>query len=455
MQDGIGRPVEDGDVQITRRTAAYYSAGAGPIAIMGLPLSIYLPPYISEGGVVAVALVGLMFSLSTLWDGIVDPLIGTLIDRKSSGHAPHRRWMARAAIPLVLLLAFLVTVGDRLDFWMLLPLLLLYYSCYSLFEVAHLAWGSALANGRSDVSARLFGAREYAAKVVLVVAFAAPALAQYLVPDISLQGRILAYVSLVAVAMPLTLYANRHVPPRPVVIEPGFGWRRELWLSLRSPSLLLILAVHYLNAFAFGAMASTYIFFAEAYLQLDQHGSLLLFLTFVGGAIITPLWTFVARKLGKPKGMVLMCAYLASMLIAGLQLPLPGNLAAAAIYTMALGGGFMGLLFIFGMIADYAPTDAQLCGRDRTAFIFATGNLMQKLGNASALALSYALLGYFGFDATRAHEHGELVRTIWAGLPIAAWGLAGIVALWLTRQPWAQVGQVPVPVAKAHNPPAQ
>ena len=41
---------------------------------MGLPLSIYLPPYISEGGVVAVALVGLMFSISTLWDGVVDPL---------------------------------------------------------------------------------------------------------------------------------------------------------------------------------------------------------------------------------------------------------------------------------------------------------------------------------------------------------------------------------------------
>ncbi|MEQ1550760.1 MFS transporter [Sphingorhabdus sp.] len=447
MQDGIGTSAEDGNADITRRTTAYYSASVGPIAIMGLPLSIYLPPYISEGGVVAVALVGLMFSISTLWDGVVDPLIGTMIDRKSKGDAPHRRWMAGAALPLVLLLALLVTIGDRLDFWALLPLLLLYYSCYSLFDVAHLAWGSALSNGRSEVSARLFGAREYAAKFVLVVAFAAPALAQFLIPDISLQGRIIAYVSLVAFAMPLALFANQKVPARPVIVEPGFGWRRELKLSLQSPSLLLIMAVHFLNAFAFGAMASTYIFFAEAYLKLDQHGSLLLFLTFVGGAITTPLWTLAARKLGKPKGMILMCTTLVLLLIGGMQLPLAGQLLPSAVYTMILGGAFMGLIFIFGMIADYAPVDAQICGRDRTAFIFATGNLMQKLGNASALAISYWLLGQFGYDPEHAQEHGELVRNIWAGLPVAAWGLAAIVALFLVRQPWARVRQLPLPHA--------
>ena len=445
MQDGSGLTTDSSSADIIRKTAIYYSASVGPIAIMGLPLSIYLPPYISEGGVVAVALVGLMFSISTLWDGVVDPLIGTMIDRKSKGDAPHRRWMAMAALPLLFLLALLVTVGDRLDFWALLPLLLLYYSCYSLFDVAHLAWGSALSDGRSEVSARLFGAREYIAKLVLVIAFAAPALAQYLMPDISLQGRIIAYVSLVVIAMPIALIANQKVPSRPVLVEPGFGWRKELKLSLQSPSLLLILAVHFLNAFAFGAMASTYIFFAEAYLRLDQYGSLLLFLTFVGGAITTPLWVYAARKLGKPKGMIFMCVTLVVLLIGGMQLPLPGQLLPSAAFTIALGGAFMGLIFIFGMIADYAPVDAQICGRDRTAFIFATGNLMQKLGNASALALSYWLLGYFGFDPARPHEHGEVVRNIWAGLPIAAWGIAALVALFLVRQPWAQARQLPLP----------
>lgn len=445
MQDGSGLTTDSSSADISRKTAIYYSASVGPIAIMGLPLSIYLPPYISEGGVVAVALVGLMFSISTLWDGVVDPLIGTMIDRKSKGDAPHRRWMAMAALPLLFLLALLVTVGDRLDFWALLPLLLLYYSCYSLFDVAHLAWGSALSDGRSEVSARLFGAREYIAKLVLVIAFAAPALAQYLMPDISLQGRIIAYVSLVVIAMPIALIANQKVPSRPVLVEPGFGWRKELKLSLQSPSLLLILAVHFLNAFAFGAMASTYIFFAEAYLRLDQYGSLLLFLTFVGGAITTPLWVYAARKLGKPKGMILMCATLVALLIGGMQLPLAGQLLPSAVFTIVIGGAFMGLIFIFGMIADYAPVDAQICGRDRTAFIFATGNLMQKLGNASALALSYWLLGYFGFDPARPHEHGEVVRNIWAGLPIAAWALAAFVALFLVRQPWAQARQLPLP----------
>ena len=54
-----------------RRTVATYAAAIGPVAILGLPFSVYLPPFIASGGTIPVALVGLLFSLSTLWDGLV------------------------------------------------------------------------------------------------------------------------------------------------------------------------------------------------------------------------------------------------------------------------------------------------------------------------------------------------------------------------------------------------
>lgn len=50
------------------RTVAAYAATAGPTVILGLPFSVYLPPYVAEGGVISVALVGLLFSLTTIWD---------------------------------------------------------------------------------------------------------------------------------------------------------------------------------------------------------------------------------------------------------------------------------------------------------------------------------------------------------------------------------------------------
>jgi glycoside/pentoside/hexuronide:cation symporter, GPH family len=417
---------------LSKRTVATYAAAVGPFAVLGLPFSVYLPPFVAAGGVVPVALVGLIFSLSTLWDGVVDPLIGTMIDRKSKGDAPHRRWMRIAALPLAILLPMLVIWGDDLNFWLLLPLLLLFYSSLSLFDVAHLAWGSALAKDADD-SARLFGNRQFAEKMILVAAFALPAIAQALMPDIDLQGRILAYASLTILMLPLALFAVSRLPGRSVVPEPGIGWREEIKASIGSPALLLLLLVQLLGAFSFGALSATFIFFADGYLQLDSQGALLLFGTFIGGALLTPVWTFAARRFGKPQTMIINCIWLVTAMLSGLLIP-GGNFALALAFSIVLGTGFMGLIFIHGMVSDFVPYDRDRCGRDRTGFLFAMLNLTQKIGNAVAVAISYALLGAYSFDATKPGDSAELIRNLFIGLPVIGWGTMIVVLLFLRRQ---------------------
>ncbi len=416
-----------------RRTVATYALGIGPAAMLGLPFSVYLPPFVAAGGAVPVALVGLIFSLSTIWDGIVDPMIGTMIDRKSRGDAPHRRWMRLAVLPIAVLLPMLVFLGDELNFWLLLPLLLLFYSSYSLYDVAHLSWGAALADGPDD-SARLFGNRQFAEKIILVLAFALPAIAQAIIPDLDLQGRVIAYASLVIVLLPVALFAIARLPARPVVPEPGIGWKAELRASLSSPTLLLLLTAQFLGAFSFGGLSATFIFFADGYLGLDHKGALLLFGTFVGGAVFTPLWILAARRFGKPQTMIANCLWLLGALASGSLLP-QGNFILALLFTVVLGSGFMGLIFLHGMVSDFVPFDREKCGRDRTAFLFAMLNLMQKLGNAVAVAIAYALLGSFGFDAARPGDNGDLVRNIFTGLPLFGWSVMIVILLLLRRNP--------------------
>jgi Na+/melibiose symporter-like transporter len=416
----VAEAVVKDQAPLSRRTVSIYAIGIGPAAMLGLPFSVYLPPFVAAGGAVPVALVGLIFSLSTLWDGVIDPLIGTMIDRKSKGDAPHRRWMRIAAFPIAVLLPILVIWGDDVNFWLLLPLLLLYYSSYSLYDVAHLSWGAALAKGPDD-SARLFGNRQFAEKIILVFAFALPALAQALIPGLDLQGRVLAYASLVILLLPLALYAIARLPGRAVLPEPGIGWKKELKASLASPTLLMLLAVQFLGAFSFGGLSATFIFFADGYLALDHKGALLLFGTFVGGALFTPLWIIAARQFGKPQTMIANCLWLLAVLASGSLLP-QGEFVVALLFSVLLGAGFMGLVFLHGMVSDFAPHDRAQCGRDRTAFLFALLNLVQKLGNAVAVAIAYALLGAYGFDATRPGDSGELVRNIFTGLPLFGWG---------------------------------
>ena len=401
------------------RTVAAYAATAGPTVILGLPFSVYLPPYIAEGGVISVALVGLLFSLTTIWDGVVDPLIGTMVDRVRTGLGAHRRWMLLAIMPLALLLLALVTVGDRLAFAALFLMMVLFYSSYSLYEVAQLSWGSALVRTPAD-SALLYGMRDWFAKIALILAFAAPAAAQLLIPGLSLQGRIMAYASLFLLMVPIALFAIRLVPPRAVVAEPGIGWRHEIRASLSFPPLMLLLGVQFLNSFAFGSLTSLFVFFAAAVLDLDAQSAVLLFASFIGGAFASPVWTFLARRFGKPPMMIAMGLLISGLLVATLAHQ-PRGLVQAVGFSLMLGTGFVGLLFTYSMLADLIPQDAARCGRNRSAFLFALLNLMQKFGVAAAIAVSYLLLDLVGFDPQNGEAAARELHLLFVLQPTVSW----------------------------------
>jgi len=413
------------------RTVAAYAATAGPTVMLGLPFSVYLPPYIAEGGVISVALVGLLFSLTTIWDGAVDPLIGTMIDRVRTGLGAHRRWMLLAIVPLALLLLALVTVGDRLPFAALFLMMVLFYSSYSIYEVAQLSWGSALVRTPAD-SALLYGMRDWFAKVALILAFAAPAAAQLLIPGLSLQGRIMAYASLFLLMAPIALFAIRRVPPRAVVAEPGIGWRHEIRASFSFSPLMLLLGVQFLNSFAFGSLTSLFVFFAAAVLDLDAQSAVLLFASFIGGAFASPVWTFLARRFGKPPMMIAMGLLISSLLVATL-FQQPQGLAQAVGFSLMLGTGFVGLLFTYSMLADLIPRDAARCGRNRSAFLFALLNLMQKFGVAAAIAVSYLLLDLIGFDPQNGKAAARELHLLFALQPTLSWIVMAGLLLWMQR----------------------
>ena len=413
------------------RVVAAYAATAGPTAMLALPFSVYLPPYIAEGGVIPVALVGLLFSLTTIWDGVVDPLIGTMVDRVRTGLGAHRRWMLIALLPLGLLLLALVAVGDRLPFAALFLMMVLFYSSFSLYEVAQLSWGSALVRTPAD-SALLYGMRDWFAKIALILAFAAPAAAQLLMPSISLQGRIIAYASLFLLLAPVALYAIARVPRRRVVAEPGIGWRHEMRVSLGFPPLMLLFGVQFLNSFAFGSLTSLFVFFADAVLGLDAQSAVLLFASFVGGALASPVWTFLARRFGKPPMMIAMALLISMLLVATLG-QAPRGLAQATLFSLALGTGFVGLLFIHSMLADLIPRDAERCGRSRAAFLFALLNLMQKFGVAAAIAVSYAMLDLVGFDPRDGAAAARELHFLFALQPTASWAVMVLLLLLMRR----------------------
>jgi len=86
-----------------------------------------------------------------------------------------------------------------------------------------------------------------------------------------------------------------------------------------------------------------------------------------------------------------------------------------------LGTGFVGLLFTYSMLADLIPQDAARCGRNRSAFLFALLNLMQKFGVAAAIAVSYLLLDLVGFDPQNGKAAARELHLLFVLQPTVSW----------------------------------
>ena len=73
------------------------------------------------------------------------------------------------------------------------------------------------------------------------------------------------------------------------------------------------------------------------------------------------------------------------------------------------------------MLADIIPGDAARCGRNRSAFLFALLNLMQKFGVAAAIAVSYLLLDLVGFDPQNGDAAARELHYLFALQPTISW----------------------------------
>jgi len=86
----------------TRRTL-FYGLPALPLAVMGIPMYLFLPGF--YGQTLGLTAVGVALLVARLWDVITDPLIGSLGDRINTRWG-RRRPLIAAGTPILLVSAW-------------------------------------------------------------------------------------------------------------------------------------------------------------------------------------------------------------------------------------------------------------------------------------------------------------------------------------------------------------
>jgi Na+/melibiose symporter-like transporter len=382
---------------VKRGTLAAYVAPCLPIAAVGLPIVVYLPPYYAGTLGLDLATVGFLFFIVRVVDVPLDPIIGHFVDRTSTRLGRFRPWLIAGATLMVagLYLVFMAQPG-------ITPLrafagLLLMYMGYSASLVSHTSWGAVLTDDYHERS-RIFGTWQAMNILGLFLILGVPPLALLLADTKDPAVGVHAMGWVIITALPLAVLLAVSVVPERARVGEGHHRISDIFGLLKLPLLRQLLLADLFAALAPGLTGALFLFFFEAArgYPADEAMTLLLFY-FAAGLAAAPLWVRFARRRGKHRALVVALVLYIVFQTAILLMP-PGNFLVAAIGMALAGAPAVAPAFLMrAMLADVSDLETLRSGQERTGLFYAALVAVQKLGYAIPVGLSYQVLGLIGF----------------------------------------------------------
>jgi Na+/melibiose symporter-like transporter len=376
--------------------------------------------------------IGVIFLLIRLWDVFVDPVLGLASDRFPTRWGRRRHWIV-LSVPIMMLSTYMIFLPERgvgstyLVFWMLVL-----YVGWSLLTLSHVAWGAELADDYHERS-RIQSWRQAVLVAGLVLVLLMPVMAQRLHPEDPEPAKIAAMGLFVIVTLPLAVIwtllqvRERAAPPRPhVALGKAFG------VLLRNRPLQILLAVDLISGISGGIVASMFLDLTRDVLQLGQLGSSLLLVYFISGIVCVAPILRLSRSLGKHRTAVVSALWTVCFLPVVWILP-PASPGFAVLVFILLGVNYAaGPFLYYSIMADVADHDTVETGQARTGLFYSLLTMTNKLGQAIAIWIAYALLpGLFGFhfgvSGDAAAIDGFKLAYI---VPSAAIALISAILLW-------------------------
>lgn len=414
------------------RTAALtrFSAGAvGAYASLGfvtkaltLPLISYLPPAFAQATGMSLATLGVVFMVARLWDIIMDPIAGVLIDRFDPPLGSRKFWLL-AALPLMLatipplFAPKMFGLGGPSGVVLTVGLLLVFYFGWTLLSVAQYAWPTDLTDD-DRLRTRLIGWREWAGALGMISIILAPTVMEH-AKSAPLQRQVMTMGAFAFLTLPVAVLWAVFALPRAVRGDPRSA---DLFTAFRlfgrSRSLRGVLTADLLSGAGFAVSSATSFFIFSDVLGLGPRFSTLMFAFFVGMIVGVPLMTMVSLRVGARAGFILAMSG-AAVSVLSLALVQHGSLPPALAAQFALGictGGYQ--VNLNTMMVGVATEDHRRRGTDHSGSHFALLALTNKLGYAFAIGIVYPVLQFVGF-----HSGATLTPELKAGLLVTGLGL--------------------------------
>ena len=387
---------------------AYGAPGVGA-GYMFLLLSLYVMKFSTDVLLIAPAVMGVIFSISRVWDAVVDPIVGYLSDRTKHPMGRRRIWMLASVIPtcatFVMLFSPPATMGTfGLAMWMAVGVIG-FYSAITLFAVPHLSLGAELTTNYHERS-RLFGLRHAAFTLGSILALASMQIfinAEAKGPEATRAAAegISWLASLLMLGMVLfavwKLRERAEFQNRPI----GLPYKafRDVW---RNPHARLLIIVTFIESVGSAAIGALTLYVAQYVVGSLALAPAIILAYMIPSTFSVPMWIPLSKRFGKIK------VWIFSMLLTGASfgamfaLPFIAE-ETSRIWVIVLCAIFAGLAAgcggtvgpsIQGDVIDY---DEYLTGERKEGSYFSVWSFVSKSATGVMLLLTGFVLQASGF----------------------------------------------------------
>ena len=418
-----------------------------PMAVIGLPLAVYIPPFYSGTLGLDLATIGYILTLARLSDVVTDPFVGRLSDRTHTRWGRRRPWIFAGVIVMMVSSIMLFLPPTHINNLYLLVWIAAIYLGYTLIEIPYGAWGAELSQDYVERN-RITGSRQIFLLLGLLVAITVPIIAS----SMSGQGAAASSAASRKSMAALGLLTAGLLPICLVVLfstvrEPKVGHSTPISFTIglrlvwRNGPMRIVLLATVIGALAGSINASVFVLFAEHVAGFNSAtSSSLIFVLFAMGVVGSPFWVRVGSRIGKHKGIGI-AGFLSMFAFAFIPVdiywvkPYYPELALPMIFVITIVQGFtIGAAPILGqsILADVCDLDMIKSGEQRTAFLFSFLAMMRKIFEAAGVGIALPIIAWAGFDPRAEHNSSFalfMVTAMYCLVPLALW-LISTTVIW-------------------------
>jgi GPH family glycoside/pentoside/hexuronide:cation symporter len=365
-------------------------------------ISLFLLFFYTEAVGLSAATAGLIYMIASIWDGMIDPVMGAIADRTRSRWGRYRPYLLLGALPLALSFGLLYWKPDlkglQLVAWML-GAHMVFRTCYTALTIPYTSL-SARITSSSDERSTIAGFRMIFATLggVTVAAATQPMVAAFGGGD-GARGFFLAagVFALMATAIfPLVFLATRE-PERSAQAEP-VPRPADYWHAIRHNHAFWAVMAGIVAAIVCSTvLGKSVLYYFKYYLSDEASSRTALALSAVSGLLIIPAWVLVTRYIGKRSAWFAATTWglVGLALFASIDVHSAALMTAFLIYMMVCSLGLA--LTFWSMLPDTVEYGEWRSGRRVESFIFGLGQFFLKVAlglGAGVFGLALDLIGY-------------------------------------------------------------